>query len=361
MEKTPGKLLYKKIHEELKSEINGKVYAGGSLLPSERELCSRFGVERITVRKALELLVEEGLVEKRAGVGTIVKEYPLRLAPAINPNNILFVLPKSTNSADRITEPFNTALFYRIEKECKDRGFSLMYTTLGPDESLAEITNGNSIKGMILVSKFPDKQYDDCRRSMIPVVIVNNRQTDFICVDSDNENGAYEAVRLLCQQGHKRIGIITGIEGFSNTQDRLSGYKKALAEAGIDWQEQIMADGDWTFDGGYTAMKEILQTADPLPTAIFAMNDLTAIGAMGAIKEEGLTVPEDISVIGFDNVAQCEYINPKLSSVDVDVTTIAQAACRQLFDGIEHKADIAYKIVIPTKLVIRDSVSKPRQ
>jgi DNA-binding LacI/PurR family transcriptional regulator len=93
-----------------------------------------------------------------------------------------------------------------------------------------------------------------------------------------------------------------------------------------------------------------------LPSAIFACNDITAFGVIEAIKEAGLHVPGDVSVIGFDNIAQCEYLTPKLTSVDVDVNTIAKAALQQLLSIIETQTDLNLKIVIPTKLVLRNSV-----
>jgi LacI family transcriptional regulator len=322
-------------------------------------LCERFDVDRITVRKSLEMLVGDGLVEKKAGVGTMVKEFPLKTVPGADVKNILFVLPKSKNRVDRITEPFNTALFYGIEKECKARGYSLIYATLGADEEFSTIGNGNSISGVILVSRLTDRQYEDCKRLAIPAVVVNNYQDGFVCVDSDNEKGAYDAVKYLCQQKHRHIGIILGIEGIVVTCDRFNGYKRALTEANIDWRVQAIGRGDWTFGGGVAAMTGILRQANPRPTAIFAMNDLTAIGAMEAIKEEGLSVPGDISVIGFDNVEQCEYAHPRLSSVHVEIGMIAQAACSQLFDRINTGHTLAYRIVIPTRTVLRKSVSRP--
>lgn len=359
MAKTAGKVLYQKIYEELRDEILGKTVAGGSFLPSERELCDRFGVDRITVRRSLELLVEDGLVEKWAGVGTMVKEFPLKSAPVTNLRNILFVLPKSQSRVDRITEPFNTALFYGIEKECKERGYSLIYTTLGSDEEFSAIGNGNSISGALLVSKFTDTQYEDCLRSGIPAVVVNNFQEGFVCVDADNGEGAYAAVDYLCRLGHRSVGIILGVEGTVVTRDRLEGYKRALEDHGIDWRQQAVGRGDWTFDGGLAAMAEILRTASPVPTAVFAMNDLTAIGAMEAAREEGLGIPGDISVVGFDDVEQCEYARPKLTSVHVEISMIAQVALRQLFEKIETGSVLSYRVVIPPRLVVRKSAAKP--
>lgn len=360
MEKMAGVTLYKSIYGQLKKEILEKAVPGGSFLPSERELCDRFGVDRITVRRSLELLVEDGLVEKRAGVGTMVKEFPLKSPPVADLKNILFVLPKGAGSADRITEPFNTALFYAVEKECKARGYSLIYTTLDADEDFLSIGNGNSISGILLVSKYTEKQYEDCLRTCLPSVVVNNCQESFVSVDADNEEGAYCAVNHLCDLGHRHIGIILGVEGIAVTLARMAGYKRALSDHGIDWHGQAVAYGDWTFDSGYEAMARLLDEAQPPLTAVFAMNDLTAIGAMEAIKERGLEVPGDISVVGFDNVQQCESVRPKLTSVHADVDTIAKVSLNQLIERIETGSRLAYRILIPPSLIIRESTAKPK-
>ncbi len=359
MAKTAGKALYQMIYEELRDSIHSGDIPGGSYLPSERELCDRFGVDRITVRRSLEMLVGDGLVEKRAGIGTVVKEFPLKSLPATDVKNVVFVLPKSRNRVDRITEPFNTSLFYRIERECNVKGYSLIYETLGADENFAELGNGNQVSGLLLVSKYTDKQYEDCLRSGLPSVVVNNYQEGFVCVDADNTQGAYDAVNYLCGLGHRSVGIILGVEGVV-TRDRLEGYKRALDDNGIDWKQQVVAQGDWTFDGGYSAMAELLHSGAKMPTSIFAMNDVTAIGAMEAARDEGINIPGDLSFIGFDDVEQCEYAHPKLTSVHVEINRIAQAACKHLFDSIESRTSPAYRIVIPPRLVERKSAAAPK-
>ena len=173
---------------------------------------------------------------------------------------------------------------------------------------------------------------------------------------ADNENGAYEAVKYLYKNGHKRIGIILGISDYSTTLERFNGFKKALVELNCNIPSDLIKNGDWTFEGGFKAMKEILNQETQLPSAIFACNDITAFGVIEAIKEAELHVPGDVSVIGFDNIAQCEYLTPRLTSVDVDVNTIAKAALQQLLSIIETQTDLNLKIVIPTKLVLRNSV-----
>ena len=140
----------------------------------------------------------------------------------------------------------------------------------------------------------------------------------------------------------------------------LSSTLVPLSDHGIDHRIQTQAEGDWTFTGGFQAMQSILRNAKPIPSAIFAQNDMMAFGAMEAIKEHGLSVPGDISVIGFDNLEQCEYSHPKLSTISVDIEGLAAIACRQLENFIDTGIRYRFKAVIPTRLVQRRSVGKPR-
>lgn len=350
--------LYKQVYENLRKQIADGKYKSGELLPSERELGEMFDVDRITVRSALEILVENGLVEKQAGVGTRVKELPLTQEQNTDSQNIIFILPKNINKADRIMEPFNSNLFYKIEKEIRKHGYSLIYTTIGDEDNLSDVLNGNNIRGIMFVSKIKERFYNEARRADIPTVLVNNYCEHCTSVMIDNEDGAYSAVKYLIEKGHKKIGVISGIPDYVTSRERYAGYKKALIEAGIEVEEQIKINGDWTFSGGYEAMSEILESETELPTAIFAFNDNTAFGAIKAIKEFEAQVPEEISIIGFDNIEQCEYMHPPLTSVNVDVKLIGKAASQHLLQSIQSRENLSMKIEIPTKLVVRESVAQ---
>ncbi len=353
--------LYKQVYDLLKKDIQDGKYKRGDLLPSERDLSTLFDVDRITVRKSLELLVNDGLVEKIAGLGTRVKEFPTPgIRDAANVRNILFTLPRASSMVDRITEPFNASLFYRIERECKSREYGLIYSTLDHDDDLFRVVNGNNISGIIFVSKIEEKFYEQAMMLRIPAVLVNNKYEAYPSITADNEKGAYEAVKHLTGLGHKKIGIILGKEGYITSIERFNGYKRALTDAGIDWQSQVIADGDWTFDGGYNAMLKILENKDPLPTAIFAANDMTALGAIEAIKASGLSVPEDISIVGFDNIEQCKFCHPQLTTVSVDTDMLGKAACQYLINAIESRQQLNIKIVIPTALIIRNSTMEAK-
>jgi LacI family transcriptional regulator len=304
------------------------------------------------------MLVNDSLVEKIAGLGTKIKELPHINTDAGSSKNIIFILPRNKAAVDRISEPFNSSLFYRIERECKARGYSLIYATSNEMDGLSDVLNGNCISGIVFVSKIEERLYDQAAKLKLPVVLVNNRYELFTSVVVDNEKGAYETVKYLTGLGHKRIAIIRGKEGYMTSSERFEGYKKALMDSNINWQDQIIKDGDWTFDGGYNAMTDILKNCRQLPTAVFASNDITAFGAMEAMNEAGLSVPEDISLVGFDDIDQCKFMRPQLTSVKVDVDVLGKVACQHLFNSIEYGQQLNIRIEIPTTLVIRESTAK---
>lgn len=354
--------LYKQIFDALQLDITSGKYERDHLLPSERLLSEQFEVDRITVRKALNLLVNIGLVEKIAGLGTRVRSFPALNKKGAGRRNVVFVLPKTGNRIDRITEPFNARLFHGIESECRIRGgCNLIYTTYGDDDDPSLIANGSEVAAIIFASRLYEGAIEQTLKAGIPAIVVNNVSPLVPSITIANIEGAYEAVRHLVELGHKDIGIIQGMAGYVSAKERYEGYVRALMEADIDLSRQVRVAGDWTFDGGFAAMKQILQmTGDP-PTAVFASNDLTAYGAIEAIQEHGMQVPDDISVVGFDDLEESKFIQPHLTTVAHDIDMLAKAACQELFKVIEAGDSLNVKTVIPTRLVVRDSAAPVRR
>jgi GntR family transcriptional regulator, arabinose operon transcriptional repressor len=348
--------LYMQVYEGLKSMIKEK-WQEGELIPSERELSTLFEVDRLTVRRALGMIAQEGLVEKIAGLGTRVTSAP-QLEDNSNSRNLIFLLPKipkNIPSADRITEPFNASLFYSTENECKKKGYNLIYTTLSDDESLIEILEGQRAPGILFVSKVSDKFLNEAKKLKIPAVVINNENDHFPAIRPDREKGTYEAIRYLVSLNHRRICFISGIPNYITSKNCFEGFKRALTDSNLDWEDQVIKEGNWTFDGGFKAMKEIIEEQSQLPTAVFACNDMSALGAMEALKAAGFSIPRDISVIGFDDIEQSRYYSPKLTTIRVDTALIARMACQNLFFAIESREVQHVQIIVPTELKIRES------
>ncbi|MGA2975095.1 MAG: GntR family transcriptional regulator [Spirochaetia bacterium] len=353
--------LYIQVYERLLKEIQEGRFEKGAYLPSEKDLGDLFGVDRQTVRRSLGILVKEGTVQKRPGLGSIVADGAELRVSRSSSRVLSLVFPTSPTAIERITEPFQSRLFSAIEAESATRGVGLQYQTIGPGQDVAALLSGPNIAGVAFVSSLDDSVFARAADIPVPVVVVNGYSPLFTSVLPDAEEGAYQAVRHLIEIGHRRIGYIAGPSKFVTSVRRLQGYRRALLDADISAQEQPWGQGDWTFDGGFRAMQQILKDAAEVPTAVFACNDMTAIGAISAITSAGMSVPGDMSVMGFDNIDQCRQTRPKVSTVDVDVRLMARAACHLLLCETDHGALRGTQILVPARLEIRQSTAPPRE
>lgn len=189
-----------------------------------------------------------------------------------------------------------------------------------------------------------------------PVVVVdpNNVCPDCATVIATNRAGALSATRYLLELGHRRIGFVGGRPELQSAVRRLQGYRDGLAEAGVPLHPELVEVGDYTAETGFVCGRRLLSLPDP-PTAIFAANDQSAIGVMRAADEAGLSVPEDLSVVGFDNIPETAYVNPPLTTVDQFITRMGYTATEILMRLIEGESLDGDIHKIPTELVVRES------
>ena len=165
-------------------------------------------------------------------------------------------------------------------------------------------------------------------------------------VNAANWQGAYDATQYLIKLGHQRIGFIAGLEGLASASDRLAGYRAALTDHGLPLSSALISRGDFQEEGGYDAAQKLLALPQR-PTAILAANDLSAFGAIEAIREQGLRIPEDISIMGFDNIPQA-------------LQEMGQMGVKMLLERIQHPERETYQVTLNTQLVVRDSCQSPR-
>ncbi len=189
-----------------------------------------------------------------------------------------------------------------------------------------------------------------------PVVVVDpNVEThDCPAVIATNRDGALTAVEYLIGLGHRRIGFISGRSELQSAVRRLLGYKDGLARAGIPLDPDLIQTGDYSRKTGFACAQRLLNLSDP-PTAIFASNDQSAIGAIKAIYEAGLGVPDDVSVVGFDNVPEVAYTHPGLTTVDQSIDKMGYIATEMLISLIEGDSLESDLYKVPTRLIVRDS------
>ena len=190
-----------------------------------------------------------------------------------------------------------------------------------------------------------------------PVVLLNCdvAGSGFDSLNIDNFGGAAAMVTHLMSLGHDRIAFIGGGERNHDAAERLRGYRETLAGAGIGGRPEWERRGDFTESGGHRAAREILGL-DPRPTAIFAANDSMAIGALSALREAGVRVPEDVVVVGFDDIPIARYMSPPLTTVHVAINELGERATRMLLQAVEGKNQhVKCQETLPTTLVIRRS------
>jgi DNA-binding LacI/PurR family transcriptional regulator len=178
------------------------------------------------------------------------------------------------------------------------------------------------------------------------------------CVDADNEKGAFLATEHLIQLGHRRIGIIMGPDNVPASEKRWEGYKRALEKYGLQYDERWVEQETQHRSepgSGYFAMMRLLEK-NSLPTAMFAFSDRYAFGAIRAAVEKGLAIPQDLAVVGFDNIIAAEYYNPPLTTVEQPMLEMGRIAADMLMDAIEGTLEEGRSsVILDPKLIVRES------
>ena len=221
--------------------------------------------------------------------------------------------------------------------------------------------NKKRFDGIILISQ-SDKDnifiYDVLKKK-IPMVVLNReiQESSIVNLLSADRDGSFKAVNYLIENGHSNIAIIEGKKGYNSSINRKEGFLRALIQNKIQVHDEYMVSGEYSIESGYTEMKKLL-ALPKVPTAVFCSNDDMAIGAMKAIFESGLKVPDDISIIGFDDSLVCRYVTPELTSVRKPTKEFSIKGANILLKIIEGQDIKGERVYIDTDIVIRNSVKK---
>jgi len=201
---------------------------------------------------------------------------------------------------------------------------------------------------------------DSFRKAGTAVVCIDRlpRNWEGDSVTINNAEGSFNATSYLIDLGHRHLAAITGPLHLTNSQDRLKGFKRALRRAGLDAGPGYLQETTFDRTGGYSKAKILLRMV-PRPTAIMACNDMIALGALMAIREEGLRCPEDISIVGFDGLDLTEMTTPQLTSVYQSPYQLGAAAAQLALDRVAEKTSPVRRILLKTELKIRESVAPP--
>ena len=358
--------LYKQIRRILESDISTNKYQ--DKLPSEVELSKKFDVSVITVKQAINELVYKDILYRRPRRGTFINRK--NQDHQIDAKDIGFGI--SSHISNGLFNPFYSEILQTIETELKKYSYHVIFVTLDKGFSIGDITRKgikqNHFKAFFTFGYVHDDFIDFLLKSNTPAIIVDYHAVNGNPVNSiviDNENGAYEIVKYIISLGHKKIGFLGGKLDLNSvsylcTNERFIGYKRALQEFDIEYNEKLTKFVGLSFEHGYEMMKEFLE-GDELPTAIFAVDDEVALGAMEAIKEAGLGIPEDISIAGFDDISASSKVIPPLTTVRVDKKEMGRFAVKKFLELIgERKKVLPDKVVLKTKLSIRQSCASPK-
>lgn len=262
--------------------------------------------------------------------------------------------------------PYTAQIVQAIDTTLEQADYNLvLFTTHQNKAKEADFVDNftqRMVDGLLLLIPFDSETYlGKLRERGVPyVVIADTQQLDRFSpmVGITNWQGAYEAMRYLIGLGHRRIGFISGHPLFLSTAERLEAYKAALTDHGLAFDETLVRPGGYQYQPGYEAAHTLLALPNP-PTAIFASNDLSAQGVYDAARARGLRIPEQLSVVGYDDIPQAAYLHPPLTTVRQPLLEMGSAAARLLLDLIAHPGQTVQSALFEAALIVRESCQQP--
>ena len=355
-------------YEQVKAELHRLIREGrfspGDRMYSENELIELYGISNTTARRVLNDMVREGLLIRQRGKGSFVRQSPVGrgLVGLILPYTRLVeaVAGKGHDGQPEQTDLYYGPVTQAFRSTMEEAGYSVVLRALAGDGKplLPEELFG-TLQGLAFLAP-PAALLPWLRQlaNRVPIVVIGATFAvpDFPCVDTDNIGGAYQAISYLLSLGHRRIAYIGGPDSASNSRDREYGYRAALQDAGVLAEQELVAiqpEGVRDEDFGADTTRRLLELADR-PTAIFAGGYYLTVGALAALKEAGLSVPGDVSLVGFDDSSVSVYLSPPLTTVVQPLGRLGRTGAERLLRELAGESD-PLRLTLATRLVVRDS------
>ncbi|MDZ7292285.1 MAG: GntR family transcriptional regulator [candidate division KSB1 bacterium] len=352
--------LYRQIADDIKARIASGQMKVGDQLGSQQELAREYSVSLITVKKALADLIHEGVLFSRVGKGTYVAARK-RVAIDLSRHKTIGLVLRDLKS------PFFSLILHSVEEKASEKGYNLLLSNSGDrlDKEESQIRHFRQIgvSGLIIASMSRIYQATNTIRKLhqenFPYVFVSYMEDeDIFYVGTDHEYGAHLATEHLIKLGHNKIGYISGEEGNLLSELRKKGYLRALQQYGKPFEESLVfrssskGEGD-DYQSGYEIGLRFLALAQK-PDAVFAYKDLAALGFQQALLDQGLKVPHDVAIVGFDDIESGRYAPVPLTTIHQPTAEIGAIAVETLIKRIEGKEANIRTILKPT-LVVRES------
>ncbi|MGI6149984.1 MAG: LacI family DNA-binding transcriptional regulator [Limnochordia bacterium] len=278
-------------------------------------------------------------------------------------SQLIGVIIPQTGPSHRLMfdNPFYGEFLSAVEYELREQGYHLLLSGTGPYQDYSCIAQMRSLDGIIIMGTYPSNFLEEIKQLGIPVVLVDSYIEDqyFHRVNINDRYGGYLAAKYLIDKGHRRIAFVAEkLREQGVLHERFLGYRDALAEAGITFAEQWVYEADVSYQGGFEAAEEIVRRGNG-ETAAFAAADIIAVGLINGLKAQHVAVPEELSVIGFDDVPLAVMSFPELTTVHQDVWEKGRQAARIVIEAGEggKKRDVT----LPLKIVERESVQDIKQ
>ncbi|GAA0318591.1 transcriptional regulator DegA [Oceanobacillus oncorhynchi subsp. oncorhynchi] len=263
-----------------------------------------------------------------------------------------------------IADPFSAEIARKIEDYGRNQGFSLIICSTDNDskkeKAYIDMLKKKYVDGIIIATGLKSKAAQkELRDQQIPIILLS-REVPSLALNSVLVNdflGAYEATSHLISLGHRKIAMVTEDVYFSNIQSRLDGYKQALEDNGILYAEERVSTGNKSFNDAAKASSDLLEKDKDL-TAIFASTEPLAIGAMQGVRQRGLQIPEDISIVGFDNSILAQMSYPPLTTIAQPIEEMAKKVIELFVASLENRDEVTQRIVLAPELTVRSSARK---
>jgi len=328
--------------------------------PTLRDVAQKAGVSHQTVSRVINGSLDV-LPETRALVEAAIAEM------GYHPNAIARSMARGQSHTLACISPNLTDFTFASVIEGAEFGarqhkyFMLSSSASDPEafrELVDELVGHRRVDGLIVINPYADQRFEFIPKDFPLVFVGASAHEKNICsVSLDDEKVAYEATRHLLTLGHTNIALVTGPMEEDCSQDRAEGYRRALQEAGIAFDETMVIEGDWSATSGQDALLSFIEQGRA-PTAVFAQNDRMAMGVMSAAREAGIKVPTQLAVIGVDDMPLSSYFDPPLTTMRQDIPRIGREATRMLLDIIQTKATATCDLKLNAELVVRQSTSQ---